>query len=160
MANNKKVIIPIVFILALVTVAWFFRASPRVASIPKGGSAQITIGDAAYSIEIAETMASQIQGLSSRDSLAQGHGMLFIFQDSAPRSFWMYQMKFPLDIIWINENKVIGFAQDVPPPVGGPANFMPPTVNSPGPADMVFEVPAGTVANDGIVEGAEVQVLR
>src|SRR4030042_2564613 len=55
-------------------------------------------------VEIADTPEKRSQGLSGRDNLSQNQGMLFIFNQPAIPSFWMKDMNFPLDFIWINNN--------------------------------------------------------
>lgn len=154
---HKKVIALVLIILVAATVlaiSLWLQLGPRHAQELTG--AQIKIGDIKYSVELAETAASQVRGLSGRESLPNKGGMLFIFNRPELRMFWMYKMKFPIDIIWIKEGRVIGFEKNAPVPTGlAPASF-----NSPMPADMVLEVAAGTVEDDKISIGATAQLLR
>lgn len=53
-------------------------------------------------VELADTLEKRATGLSNRDSLQDGHGMLFVYQEPGFYSFWMKEMQFPIDIIWIN----------------------------------------------------------
>jgi len=48
-----------------------------------------------------------MQGLMFRENLEEKRGMLFVFNNTVNNNFWMKNMKFPLDIIWADENKVI-----------------------------------------------------
>src|SRR3989344_4633932 len=65
-------------------------------------------------VELAQTPAAQQQGLSGRKSLGANQGMLFIFPQDEARQFWMKEMNFPLDIIWLNkEGKIMGLATNV-----------------------------------------------
>src|SRR3569832_1643465 len=57
--------------------------------------------------EVADTPAAREKGLMFRESLADQAGMLFIFQQAAPHSFWMKNCNFPIDIIWMNDRKEI-----------------------------------------------------
>jgi hypothetical protein len=57
--------------------------------------------------KIAANPDSRKKGLSKIDSLPIGEGMLFVFKKNGRYSFWMKDMKFPIDIIWIDENKKI-----------------------------------------------------
>lgn len=90
-----------------------------------------------------EVVASELavsQGLSGRLVLADNEGMLFVFKDSQQRSFWMKDMQFNLDIIWLNKGKIVDIWSNAPKSVLGqiPAQYQ-----SPNPADMVLEVVAG-----------------
>src|SRR3954468_18474194 len=64
-------------------------------------TATLKIGDTVVEAEIADTGDLRGRGLGFRDGLKPGHGMIFIFDDASPRSFWMKGMRFCLDIIWI-----------------------------------------------------------
>lgn len=72
-----------------------------------GGSAKICIKNICIEAEIAATPEARINGLMFRQELEPGKGMLFILGEESKESFWMKNMKFPLDIIWINKDKVI-----------------------------------------------------
>ena len=112
----------------------------------------LRVGGHQYSVEIADTIIKQARGLSGRASLAEGSGMLFAFKSASMQSFWMKDMRFPIDFVWINSGKVIGVTENVP--------FVPwyATQSPPSPTDMVFELNAGTVAKDGIRVGDVVEL--
>jgi uncharacterized protein len=95
-----------------------------------------------FSVEIAENDASRARGMMFRDSLAPNAGMLFIFDDEAPRSFWMHNCKIALDILYFDAQfKMVGSALSVPP-----CNLPPeqcPSYASGAPAKYVLELNAG-----------------
>ena len=64
--------------------------------------AEVVIGQQTICVEVADRPIQWARGLSNRASLAANRGMLFIFPQSAIHSFWMKEMNFSLDIIWIN----------------------------------------------------------
>ena len=66
---------------------------------------KICIKDACVQAEIADTEAARQLGLMFRENLPEGRGMLFIFEDEGRYGFWMKNMKFPIDIIWIDKEK-------------------------------------------------------
>ena len=102
-----------------------------------------------FSIQIANTDAERIQGLSGIDHLAANAGLLMIYQGDDKWGIWMKDMKIPLDIIWMNnEKKVIYIVTDASPDLGTSKIFTPMD-----PARYVLEVPAGTVKNSGIRVG-------
>ncbi len=57
--------------------------------------------------ELADTSLKRAQGLMFREHLANDRGMLFIFGDAQPWTFWMKNTKIPLDIIWMDGKKTI-----------------------------------------------------
>lgn len=94
-------------------------------------------------VEVADTEALRTRGLSGRANLAQDHGMLFIFPVPNYYRFWMKDMKFPLDFIWINKGKVVDLTENVPVPKT--ANEILPTFTAKYPFDKVIEVNAGII---------------
>src|SRR3989344_2375755 len=114
----------------------------------------IKIWSAQITAEIADTPEKRARGLSGREALGKDEGMLFVFTDSAIRQFWMKDMNFSLDIIWIDENKkIIDITKNATPESylsravypkqgrgesGGPEKFSPSA-----PAKYVLEVSAG-----------------
>ena len=105
----------------------------------------IKINENNFSILIADTPTKHALGLSGRKELSSGHGMLFIFETSGNHTFWMKDMNFAIDILWINEyNEIIHILEHI-------ASETYPTVfTSPEEALYVLEFPAGTVAETGI----------
>ncbi|MDP3725624.1 MAG: DUF192 domain-containing protein [bacterium] len=115
----------------------------------------ITVGDAPISVELANTSAKRMKGLSGRELLPPNEGLLFVFEKPENHSFWMRDMQFPIDIIWINEKF---FVVDVTENIS-PASF--PEVFEPVEAiKFVLEVNAGWVARNSIKRGAIVKDLR
>jgi uncharacterized membrane protein (UPF0127 family) len=84
--------------------------------------------------------------------------MFFTFATGSVQSFWMKDMNFPLDMIWISGNTVVGFAQNVSAPAPGMALWKLPIYASPGNTDKVLEVNAGTVAKYNIRVGDAVTI--
>lgn len=66
--------------------------------------------------EVVDSDPKRTQGLMFRENLAANQGMLFIFEAEARYAFWMKNMKFPLDIIWISQDKrIVDIKTEVPP---------------------------------------------
>lgn len=110
-----------------------------------------------FSIEIAEDDASRAHGLMGRDSMPADHGMLFVFQDDAPRAFWMKNCKFPQDMLFFDaERRLISVQRNVPPCVSDPC----PAYSSGAPARYVLELNAGQADAIGVHPGDELTIRR
>jgi uncharacterized protein len=80
------------------------------------GMPEVKLGSTTIQVDISDTEALREQGLSGKTSLAENEGMLFVFPTPGPYGFWMKDMNFPLDIVWINEEKqVIGIERNLSP---------------------------------------------
>ncbi|MFA5926433.1 MAG: DUF192 domain-containing protein [Parcubacteria group bacterium] len=102
----------------------------------------------------AETVSSREkieQGLAGRRSLAEGRGMLFLMPKEDYLRFWMKGMQFPIDIIWIENGKVIGFENNISPKDDR-------IFTSPDKAGIVLEVPAGFCDKYGIQVNDDVRI--
>jgi uncharacterized membrane protein (UPF0127 family) len=101
-------------------------------------------------LEIADTDATRRHGLSGRKDLAFNEGMLFVFDESSIQPFWMKDMLFPLDIIWINQGKVVEVATLKAP---SSQAVIPPTHVPTHKADRVLELNSGQASALGIRQG-------
>ncbi len=88
-------------------------------------------------IEIADDEYQRQTGLMYRHSMQNNQAMLFIFNDERPRSFYMKNTEFPLDIIYLNKDKQVVSIQKNAEPFN--VNSLP----SQKPAQYVLEVNAG-----------------
>jgi uncharacterized membrane protein (UPF0127 family) len=118
----------------------------------------ITVGDQPLTVELALSPASRARGLGYRPGLAPGTGMLFVFPESAGRSFWMKGMRFCLDIIWIDQGEITGAAQSVCPDPPGTADADRASFRSETAAECVLEVPAGWMEEHGFGPGTPVDI--
>ena len=105
----------------------------------------IAVNGEELSVEVAETKADRVLGLSHRQSLESGHGMLFIFPEAGRHGIWMKDMYLSLDILWLNEHGGVVHAEYAVTPETYPKIFYPPE-----PAWYVLEVPAGYASERGI----------
>jgi hypothetical protein len=117
---------------------------------------EVTIRQQSIEVEVVRTREEQARGLSERDSLAWGSGMLFPYERPAFVSFWMKGMRFDIDIVWIRDGRIVGIAGRVPYPPDPEA--APATARSPELIDMVLEVPAGYAGAHGWSRGDRVRV--
>jgi hypothetical protein len=106
-------------------------------------------GRITYTLEIADTPETRARGLMFRTDLAADSGMLFVWDEPAPRSFWMRNTPLPLDIIFLDEaGQVVNVAARTTP-------FSEKRLPSEGPALAVLEVNAGEAERRGIGPGTQ-----
>jgi uncharacterized membrane protein (UPF0127 family) len=67
----------------------------------------VTLSNFTLVADIADTNELRSKGLSVKDTLNETEGMLFVFSTEREHSFWMKGMKFPIDIIWIDDDKEV-----------------------------------------------------
>jgi uncharacterized protein len=132
---------------------------PRQVAPAQLQTAEITVGGVPLTVELAYQPADRALGLSYREGLAAGTGMLFLFEGPAPRSFWMRGMQFCIDIIWIENGVIQGAAKSVCPDPPGTADADLRSYISPVPVTYVLEVPAGWLAAYGLGAGTPVEGL-
>ncbi len=123
-------------------VTWWFKLT---------GQTLFAVGNTVFKVDIADSDATRAQGLSGHGPLADDAGMLFVFQRPDRHQFWMKDMNFGLDFVWLRGGKVVEVTENVPPPAdtGG----QPVIVNPAQKIDQVLEIKAGSVAKYGIKVG-------
>lgn len=141
----NKIIIGFIIILLLFSGFILLQIN---ASAPKS---KITIDKHTFMVELETTPQQQQQGLSGRASLAQNRGMLFVFKTPDRYPFWMKDMKFPLDMIFINNNKIVDIIQNIPAPKKGETNL--PIYTPSAPDNQTLEINAGLAKKYGFKKG-------
>lgn len=107
---KRKIILTTVIFLAIVTVLIFY---PRKLEYK---TKEIKIGDKNIVVEVADRSVLRKKGLSERESLSENRGMFFVFEKPGEYGFWMKDMKFPIDIVWLNEEcEVISIKENALP---------------------------------------------
>lgn len=108
----------------------------------------VTIGDdLRVNVDVAATEPTRERGLSGRPGLAPDEGMYFVFQQPDKYGFWMKEMRFPIDIIWISNGQIADITTNLPVP--GPDGTLP-TFAPRVPIDRVLEVNAGYAEAHGL----------
>lgn len=96
------------------------------------------------------------QGLSGRENLKRGTGMLFIFDEIKKQSMWMPDMKFPLDVIWLDEIlSVVHISYGLQPCADRRTC---PSTNSVYACKYAIEMNAGDAAVYGFMNGTQLTV--
>lgn len=109
----------------------------------------------ALTAEVADTKSTREQGLSGRVSLKDNEGMLFVFDTPGRYGFWMKDMLFPLDLIWINQNGIVVEIER-----NATVDSYPKTYINASPANYVLEVNAGVAEQQGIFIGSKVKISK
>ena len=133
----------------------FLRAGvPLTTQTPKPEEKVITVGSSQFKVEIAQTEQARQTGLSEKENLPEDTGMLFIFEkvDGQP-TFWMKGMKFPVDMIWINDNTVAEITPNVPVVPASLPDDRIPRYASRSKVNYVLEVAGGVATKRGIKAG-------
>ena len=112
-----------------------------------------TINQHEFRLQIADDSAERKLGLSGQDALDNDEAMLFIYSTSDMYGIWMKDMKFSIDIIWMDENQRVVHIEENISPSTYPESFIP-SVD----ARYVLEVYTGQVEAKGIGLGDEVKL--
>lgn len=108
----------------------------------------VSFGEQNVSARVADTPDTQARGLSGTDTLGENEGMLFLFERAEKYGFWMKEMQYAIDIVWMDANKSIVGEQRCVDPDSYPKTWYPPV-----PARFVLEVPCGWIDRSGVQKG-------
>lgn len=116
---------------------------------------KVKIGENTFNVEIANTPEKKMKGLMFRSSLDNDRGMIFPFEEEAEKRFWMKDTLIPLDMVFINKEKVI-----VNITTATPCKEMPcMNYESGAPAMYVLEINAGETAKRNIKIGDKIEII-
>ena len=145
--NNYVVIEPRMYIRGFVICAIALlvgcSSSQPTSELP---TVQMTIGSRSYTLEIANTLATQEKGLMRRDSMPADHGMIFVFDTPSPQNFWMKNTRFDLDIVYITADGHVDSVKTM-------KAYDETSVPSEGPVKYAVELNAGQGVLTGIKVG-------
>ena len=150
MKHFWRLLFNLAIILAFVSVSYFvlshFEKSLSPAKIKS-----INIAGQNVKVDLAITVDEQTRGLSGRQNMSDNTGMLFVFNKPEKYLFWMKDMNFPLDIIWIGEDmKVVYIKENALP------ELYPETYRPTAPSKYVLEVPSGFSTKNNLKVGDSV----
>lgn len=110
---------------------------------------RITINNTTVLTEVVDTPETMERGLSGRQNLPEDSGMLFMYAQSGVYCYWMKDMNFSIDMIWLDDQKKIVHIEPNVSPQTFPKSFCPST-----PARYVLEVSAGKAEKSGWTVGS------
>ncbi len=151
---KKLIIVYVVLIIAVILLFVVKTGGNPLSFINFGSKATAEVGKNKVNLILAKTESERKKGLSGRKSLPQDQGMLFKFDSKAKYGFWMKDMLFPIDIIWLDDNTVVYVVKNAAPPTQAPALV----VYYPSKdANYVLELNAGQADKFGIKEGTTIK---
>lgn len=144
----------VVFLLLLVALAIGYRIYGSL-----WDKADIKIAGKELHILVADTYAHRLQGWSGKKDMGKYSGMLFVFPNRDRHAMVMRDMYFPLDIVWLDGDKVVDIAPSLPPEAGVPEEQL--TVYQPRvTSTFVLEVSAGFMQQTGLKIGDTMEVIN
>lgn len=125
------------------------RAEARSAASNSGyTTTTVTMAGKSFAAEISDTEALRELGLSNRAAIAADAAMLFIFQQDNSNMFWMKDMHFAIDMIWLDSNKKVIYMAERVTPESYPQTFGPSAKSR-----YVIEVKSGIANKIGLKVG-------
>lgn len=143
-------------LVGLAVVIFFSILLASFIASDRNKDAQVSINNAKFGVVLAKTNTEKEIGLSNTRNLPQNRGMLFLFDQPAYYAFWMKEMKFPIDIIFIRGNKVTTVFSNVLPP--SETNGQLPLYQPKNASEKVLELNAGMAQKYNIQEGSTVEI--
>lgn len=133
---NKKIYI---YFCILLFIFIFSQLYTHTSYLKGYNKIKVAIGKQTYTLFIANNEIKRQKGLSNIKAMRDNEGMLFIFEKPDYYHFWMKDMQFPLDFIFINRNQVVDMIENVSP------KTYPNTLTSTEKADKIIELKAGKI---------------
>lgn len=154
-----KNLLIIIGLLLLLGVVFYFTQNALTGNsfqpFGVGKSAKAVIKDQTFTLTVADTQKEQEIGLSEKKSLAKNNGMLFPYKTKSTPTFWMRNMDFPIDIIFISDGKIVTLYKNVKPQASN-QNLQ--LYKPSQPVDNVIEINAGLSDQYGFKEGDVVKI--
>lgn len=150
--NLNKYILFILFILILAIFWSLVNNRVKTTTIVqqdnsniKINQAQVVLNGKSFNLEVMDTPDKQRQGLSGRSSLGNDQAMLFVFEEARILDFWMKDMQFNIDLLWIDGNKIVAWEKNMLAPTPSTTDNKLLHYTSPVPVDKVLELKSGTI---------------
>lgn len=170
MSEFKKIILPILGVIVFIIAFGLYGRKIGFLPTPektvkiketaeKLTTIDIKVNNIPLKVEVAKTAAERKEGLSNRKSLKNNEGMLFVFENKDVQPvFWMKNVLFGIDIIWIKNNTISGIEKNVPIPKEGVDDKNLPTYRPQNPIDYALETVAGFADANGLKVGQPVDL--
>lgn len=156
-------VLAVLVVLGGAAVAYYYLPATAGIDSPPADGALVTVVDAEtgavhgrVTVEIADTFSERATGLSETPSLAPDEGMLFVYRTAGDHRFWMPNMSFPLDIVYVGADRRINSIHNasVPPPNASESEYE----RYPGHGKYVLEVNRGWMDDHGVTVGDRIEI--
>jgi hypothetical protein len=161
----KQVLLPILGVIVFIVFVGLFvqrsgtlNFSNLISATPTPKTSSVIIDKKTIQVTIANTKDLRTKGLSGTSSLDANSGMLFVFSPKISPIFWMKDMLLPLDMVWIDNGKVVKINKNIPVPKPNTPDNKLPTYSANQPVDYVLEVNAGFADKNSIKVGDSVDI--
>lgn len=168
----KKQLI-LIFLSLVFFIALFFFCSGKIVDLISGSVSNskellklsdndkidIILNEKKFEVEVVNTHISRNRGLSGRAEIGSD-GMLFVFPEKTVPMFWMKDMEFDLDFIWIDGGKIVDVENNVPHHEDKIADKDLPLLLPDQKVDLVLEVDSGFIERNGIEVGQKIRVSQ
>lgn len=152
----KMILVLLVLLVGVVAAVMFSQDYLKEGAFPFAKKPIATINNQKFELLVAKSAKEKEVGLSEKTSLPENTGMLFVFDNPDYYAFWMKKMKFAVDILYINKNRIVTMYQNVQPPKS--EEEIPPIIKPDEPANMVLEINAGLSEKYKFKKGDEVKI--
>ncbi|MFI5399480.1 MAG: DUF192 domain-containing protein [SAR324 cluster bacterium] len=123
-------------------------------TLPK---AKVKAGGQVFRLDVAELPEDQARGLGGRKALRPDEGMVFVYRERQQPGFWMHGMLIPIDMLWIDTDRIVYIVHRAPPPKPGTPDAKLPVYTPPVPANLVLEIAAGRARELDLKVGDKVE---
>ena len=149
--SKSKIILIFIVIFSIFSIVIFF--SKQKSEVLEKST--VILGGKEFFVDLADTNLKRQKGLSESSPLLDNQGMFFIFESSGTHGFWMKDMLYSIDIIWIDQNMQITHIEKSAGPNSYPKTFYP---NNP--SMYVLEISSGQSEILGLKIGDAVEFRR
>ena len=161
MAITKKIVLVFVAVIVLLAgIFWLGRQDIAQVELTSQTCSLIAVDDNTFCLWVADSGDERGQGLSGIYRETMGvDGMIFVFEDSAVRNFWMLEMRFDLDVLWVKDGVIVKIDKRIraPETSGEEPQGM---SSDPYEVDQVIELPAGSVNTFALNVGDQVRLSQ
>ena len=151
-------LVRILFFSALAILGVIFGVYSGISSFRQIEYRRVEINRATVIAEVAADIETRRLGLVDKKSIAPNYGMLFMFAKPDYHGLWMKGMKFPVDVIWIKNSRVVDLEENILPSVVTQADNVLPVYKPDALASMALEVKAGFVRRNSVKIGDEIKI--
>lgn len=145
--SPAKLLAVVMAVFVIVVGGWYVWAGYRFKDADDGKIDWLTLRNSSYFLSTASSAEEQQKGLGGLTGMHASRGMIFPYDKEAERCFWMKDMRFPIDIIWVDANKKVSHIEQNLQPDTYPQSYC-------APGQYVIELNAGEAHKNGLKTGS------